>query len=610
MNLRRKMHLAQFPMLAALLVVGGLAMWTYLHLGRLAHEMLAYNQNSIRAVLDMTLALERLNHAVQINLLDAGDKAPGGLAGHQALFEAGLRLQEQSSLEKGESEATANLKGAWRQFKSEIPALAAASSRAQADRVYSERLRPAFHLVARRLQTILDINQMAMDAKGRRVRQDAYFFLVVVLASAVLALLLGLGTTMLLTGRLLRPLGELVQGVKHIAAGDFEVRIPGAGRDELGRLGAEINAMAQRLGEYRRQSRDELSLARRATLAAINSLPDPVLVFGPDKTLAALNQSARHLLAPGCEAIGAGTDSLEPAVAACVERLLAQVERRGVAYAPRGFEEALKVRFPEGDKYLLPRATPIDEEPAGRTGVAVLLQDVTRPRRLDQMKDDLVATVAHEFRTPLTSLRMAVHLCLDGVAGPLSARQAELLAAARQDCERVQALVEDFLDLSRIKQDDAAMRRRPWPADHLLKRARDAQANPAALKQVDLRIGPTVRQAVPVEQERIDLVFSNLIANAIRHTPAGGWVELSAQRRGNQVVFAVADNGEGIAAEHLDGLFERFRKVPGRTGDGTGLGLFIARQVVTSHGGTMGVESKPGKGSRFWFSLPMAPAAP
>lgn len=605
MNLRRKMYLAQVPLLATLLVVAGLAMWTYLHLGRLTHEMLAYNHNSIRAVLDMTLALERLDHALQLDLLDAGHGAAGDLAANQALFEAGLNLQEQSSLEKGESQATARLKEAWREFKREIPALATASSRVQANQVYLERLRSAFHLVAQRLQPILSINQKALEAKSRRVREDAYLFLIVVLASAGAALVLGLGTTLLLTGRLLRPLDALVRGVQRIAAGDFDARVPDRGADELSRLAAEVNAMAGHLRQYRRQSLDELSQARRATLAAINSLPDPVLVFGPDNKLAALNQSARHLLAPGCEAIGAGADSLEPAVAACVERILAQVGSKGGAYTPRGFDEALKVRFPEGDKYLLPRATPIEEEPAGRTGVAVVLQDVTRPRRLDQMKDDLVATVAHEFRTPLTSLRMAVHLCLDGVAGPLSARQTELLTAARQDCERVQTLVEDFLDLSRIKQGDAAMRRRPWPAEHLLRRARDAQANQAALKEVELRIGPAVRQNVQVEREQIDLVFNNLIANAIRHTPAGGWVELSAQQQGNQVVFAVTDNGEGIAAEHLDGLFERFHKVPGRAGGGAGLGLFIAHQVVTGHGGTMGVDSEPGKGSRFWFALPM-----
>ena len=104
-----------------------------------------------------------------------------------------------------------------------------------------------------------------------------------------------------------------------------------------------------------------------------------------------------------------------------------------------------------GDRYFLPRATPVYESRGVIVGATVLLQDVTRLRRFEELKNDVVATIAHEFRTPLTSLRMAVHLCTEQVAGPLTDKQAELLHAAREDCDRLQAMVDDLLDMSRIE---------------------------------------------------------------------------------------------------------------------------------------------------------------
>ena len=118
------------------------------------------------------------------------------------------------------------------------------------------------------------------------------------------------------------------------------------------------------------------------------------------------------------------------------------------AFNPSGFEDAVQLPTLLGDRYFLPRATPVYESRGVIVGATVLLQDVTRLRRFEELKNDVVATVAHEFRTPLTSLRMAVHLCTEQVAGPLTDKQAELLYAAREDCDRLQAMVDDLLDMS------------------------------------------------------------------------------------------------------------------------------------------------------------------
>ncbi|MGE5047891.1 MAG: sensor histidine kinase, partial [Deltaproteobacteria bacterium] len=236
----------------------------------------------------------------------------------------------------------------------------------------------------------------------------------------------------------------------------------------------------------------------------------------------------------------------------------------------------------------------------------IVLQDVTRLMRFDELKNDLVATVAHEFRTPLTSLRMAVHLCIEGAAGPITEKQADLLLAARADCERLQAIVDDLLDLSRIQSGRVVVSPVPIPAKTLVDAATAEQAAAAEAARVDL-VGTVVEPVLPVQADpdRVSLVLSNLIQNAIRYSPSGTAVELRAEPDGRMVRFTVTDHGPGIPPDQRQRIFEKFVRLPGAKGQGLGLGLYISREIVLAHGGDLGVDDAPGGGSRFWFTLPV-----
>jgi signal transduction histidine kinase len=240
----------------------------------------------------------------------------------------------------------------------------------------------------------------------------------------------------------------------------------------------------------------------------------------------------------------------------------------------------------------------------------VILQDVTRLVRFDELKNDLVATVAHEFRTPLTSLRMAIHMCAEEAAGPLTASQADLMAAARQDCERLQGIVDDILDLSRIQAGRIEIRARPVDPIALAQQAIrevDAAARAGGVKVMLEDPGkPFELQADP---ERIGVVLDNLLGNAVRHTPAGGQVVVRVKPTSEGARVEVQDTGEGIPAPYQERIFDRFFQVPGSRRGGVGLGLYISREVVRAHGGEMGATSEAGKGSTFWFTLPASPRA-
>jgi signal transduction histidine kinase len=200
---------------------------------------------------------------------------------------------------------------------------------------------------------------------------------------------------------------------------------------------------------------------------------------------------------------------------------------------------------------------------------------------------------------------MAVHLLLEERIGSLNSKQSELLIAARDDSDRLHKIIEDLLDMGRLESGRVEMDLQPRPAQELIMEALTAQE--ASFHDRGITVEIDVQPDVPsvlADPARIDHVFSNLLSNALKFTPPGGHVKLSAVAEDDMVRFIVEDTGPGIAAEHLTRIFDRFYRVtgPGQPG-GAGLGLAIAKEIVQAHGGTIGVESTLGQGTRFSFTL-------
>jgi signal transduction histidine kinase/HAMP domain-containing protein len=606
MTLRIKILLALLPVSVVLALVGFLAVRTTRALGEGAQQILADNYRSVLAAERMKEALERLNSAVLFDL--AGDKAPASdlIPKNRALLESELNVEAHNITEPGEAEAVDRLKAAWARY-SKLHERFLAHNEPRSLAVYLGELEPAFLEVKGSTDEILAINQQAMLLKSERTRSMARTMQQVTTLAAIAAVLLGIAASVSLTNRLLRPLGALRIAVQQIGNNNFAVRAATQGSDEIADLGRAFNEMSERLEHYQRSSLGELLQAQQSSQAAIDSIPDPVIVFGIDGSVLSHNQAAESA-GIRLEAGVAPLASVEPALRTCIERVLDHVLSGRGAFSPKGFEDAVRVPGPQEDRYLLPRASPVYAESKGIAGATVVLQDVTRLRRFDELKNDVVATVAHEFRTPLTSLRMAIHLCAEEAAGPLTEKQTDLLHAARQDCERLQNVVDDLLDLARLQSGRVEMQFAPADPEALVKEAVEAYSE--AMRQKHLEVEAQVPPSLPkvlVDSERVRAVFSNLLANALRHTPEGGRITVTTTPGEKEVRFAVTDTGEGIAPEYHERVFERFFRVPGRHSGAAGMGLAIAKEIVEAHGGNIGVESALGKGATFWFTLPTAP---
>jgi signal transduction histidine kinase len=242
-------------------------------------------------------------------------------------------------------------------------------------------------------------------------------------------------------------------------------------------------------------------------------------------------------------------------------------------------------------------------------GVLMLLQDVTQFTELDRMKSDFIATLSHEFRTPVTSINMSVDILNQGLLGPLNDRQKELIASAREDCFRLSKLARELLQLSKLESGRIALRNEELDLQTLI----EATVRPLRVQfeEKGVRLLTDVPEGLPrlvADEQQMTWVITNLVTNALKYTEAGGTVSVRVAAGEAHVLFEVEDTGVGIPREHLETIFDKFVQVR-RTNDPTpgsvGLGLSIAKEIVEMYGGRIAVRSEVGTGSLFSVRLPL-----
>jgi len=250
------------------------------------------------------------------------------------------------------------------------------------------------------------------------------------------------------------------------------------------------------------------------------------------------------------------------------------------------------------------------------TGVVALARDITQLKALDRMKNEFISTVSHELRTPLTSIRGALGLVAGGAAGPLPEKAAELVSIAHRNSERLVHIINDILDIEKIDSGNLATQIRSLDAREALTQAIEGNEGYAAKYGVRFVLGDVPPQAhVAADPERLMQIMANLLSNAAKFSPHGGEVKVSAALSSGYLRVSIRDQGVGIPEEFRSRVFEKFAQADGndaRRRDGTGLGLSITRKLVELMHGSIGFESEVGKGTVFYFELPLdvAPSSP
>ena len=409
------------------------------------------------------------------------------------------------------------------------------------------------------------------------------------LTVAALALLLAV----LIAERTTHPVRRLTEVAGRMADGDLSARLWPTNKDEVGELTRTFNHMADRL-------RDQVTSldAEQVRLAAVlEHMADGVLITDRGGHVGLVNAAAVRLLSfPAERALG------RPLVQVAPYHALLELWKKA---EDKGVEQVGTVDLGRQGLFLQAIVTPF--ETAGETGYLVILQDLTRIRRLETVRRDFVSNISHELRTPLAGLKALVDTLQGGALQDPDAAQ-RFLKRMDGEVDALTQMVEELLELSRIESGQAPLRLAPAPIAEVMippvERLRP-QAERAGLS-LTISLADDL-PPVQADLDRVRTVVTNLVHNAIKFTPPGGRVMVSAEERDKEAIFAVQDTGVGIPPADLSRIFERFYKADrARSGGGTGLGLAIARHIVEGHGGRIWAESVEGQGSTFYFSLPLA----
>jgi two-component system, NtrC family, sensor histidine kinase KinB len=603
-GIRQKLMLGFGGLLGIVAVIGVMTMIQISDLGRAIDVILKENYRSVVACQEMKESLERIDSGVLFTI--AGKEVEGNklIAEYTSDFRSALNTELDNITIPGEKEMSQQIKTLFENYLKAIPFVTQAhDSLEERQAVYFSTLQPLFTEIKNTAQTILTMNQKNMAEANNAARHKAKSAYQSMLIAIIVCALLAVLFSYLANKWVLLPINKLIDSTNEIRAGNLDVVLQKASGDEVGKLSESFNEMAAALRRVRNADRINLLRTQRAAEEVFKALPSAIAVLDPDGRVELSTESAiRHFgLKPGTAADELGYEWLPPIIRKALD------EDRAVEADPKsGYIQ----QFIDNREYFFqPMVVPIHVGPEGgeSAGLALILKDMTQVHEQQELKHGVVSTVSHQLKTPLTSLRMSIYLLLEERVGTLNDKQIELLMAARDDSDKLAGILDDLLDLNRIESGRSNL-----SAEPVLPRAlvRDA-VEPFLFEAKDKGVAilndvPEDLPEVMADQQKIRHVFMNLFSNALRFTGPGGSITIRTGLEPGYVRFSVEDTGTGIAPEHLGHLFEQFYRVPGQDDkSGIGLGLAIVKEIVRAHGGNAGVESELGKGSTFYFTLPL-----
>lgn len=595
--LRARIFLNLIPFIVILIAVGVFALFLFSQLASTVGQTITENYESDASAVEMIKAVGRMDIALDPR---KDDKATARL-----MFDTNARLFEEQLHLQSTNRTMLALTNVLSEMRSNFLTLRAvsrdmldpAASRPDQRALYDNEVVPRILALNRLLDRLREATRNSIFATGRTLRDSTRTITSLLVLGLLVALVISAYASFKLGKAILHPIQTLTHAARQIGEGKLDLAIPVRSRDELGELASTFNKMAAQLSDYRQGINEQIVRLHHTMEAALASFTDPVFILDTGGRIELRNRAAQEL-----SARLALDTALPPKLANAAHEVL----RDNRDYVPDSFSEVIALRVNGGEKSFLPRIH-LMRDPADKPiGAAVVLHDVTRFRLLDDAKTNLVATVSHELKTPLTSVRMVLHMLLEKSLGPLTGRQNELIQTARRDSERLLRILDALLDIARLETGVASLAREAVQPAELVKEIAEEARRHAAPQ--GFRIITDVQGGLPrvaVDRLQIGYVFHNFISNAVKHSPPGATIAIHARADDDNtgVQFAVRDEGTGIAEEFQGRIFERFFRVPGQAKSGVGLGLSIAREIVVAHGGRVGVRSQLGKGSEFYFVL-------
>ncbi len=608
-TLRKKIFIGYGITLVLMVLI---LIWAFLNLwnlGQASDAILRENYRSILAAENMVYALERQDSAVLLLLLGYEEEGGKQFRENESQFFQWLGRAKDNITVEGEDKIVSAIEtgySAYLNLISEIKPISISGPR-RAATLYHETMLPSFLKVREACIRLREINQENMYKVSDRASLIARRAIWSMGIIGIAAMAIGIGFSLFLSNLLVRPVQQMMHATRKISEGNYDVEVATKSSDELGRLTEQFNSMAKKLKSFHNLNIEQIMAEKRKSESVIRSIDDGLILIDAECKVTDMNPMAGKILQVEPEK----AESRHFLEVVKNEQLFNYINQSIQTGKPPQIEEkqnVLTVERDGGRRHYQFSVTPVQGRMGSLLGVVLLLRDITRLAELDRLKSEFVMTASHELRTPLTSIGMGIDLLLESAPKKLNDKEQQLLSAAHEDLHRLKVLVNNLLDLSRIEAGKMEMEFSSSPVGPLFEKVVDSFKIPAEPKGVVLSFD--VRAGLPdvkMDGNKIAWVLTNLISNALHFTPRGGTIRLMAEAFGPFVQISVSDNGPGIPYEYQSKIFDKFVQVKtDKILGGSGLGLAICKEIVHAHGGTIWVDSIPGAGSTFNFTLPIA----
>jgi NtrC-family two-component system sensor histidine kinase KinB len=609
---RSKVFLGFGASLFLMVMILAVAMFLILRLGRASESILQENYRSILAAENMIDAIERQDSGVLLMLSGFVESGLSEVRHNEYFFLQWLGRAKDNITITGESDIIDSIEKSYSQYLIAVSnfRLTLEKDHQRAAPSYHDAILPLFRSIRDNCVRLRDLNHETMYAASSRANKLAVQTVVSMSVIGAVAVMLGIGFSFFLSHLISRPVSELTEAALHIAQGDYGVQVPVRGAGELALLTEEFNRMTDKLRQYHELNIGQVMAEKSKSEAIVQSMDDGIMVVDDKLLISNINPKAAQIFQVSREDV-LGKHIFEVARQERLLNFLKQSLESGQAPKIKEGDDVLAVQADGASQYFQFSIVPLRTPSASLGGLVLLLRDITRLHELDRLKSEFVMIASHELRTPLTSINLAVDMLRESAPERLTDKEIGLLDACHEDVQRLRALVNDLLDLSKIEAGKLELAFESVTPAFLADQAVAVMKTQAEAKKITLAVNlPPDLPAVTADPGKIVWVLVNLLANAVRFTPEGGHVSLSGERVGGQVHLAVSDDGQGVPVEVQPRIFDKFVQVKGGGAiGGSGLGLAICREIVRAHRGAIWLDSVPGSGSTFTFALPMAPTS-
>ncbi len=534
-------------------------------------NILVANYNSLEYCRNMISSLE-----------DLSDKALHN-------FERNLQLQEANLTEPGEYDATFQVRKNINKLKQ--------------DSLNHQLLGE----IRKSISTIMDLNMQAIQRKSEVAAVTADKAVLWIALTGTLCFLIAFILLVNLPAAVANPIKELTKSIQQIAAKNYSERVHFEGHSEFGQLAMSFNTMAKKLEEYNNSNLAKLMMEKKRIETLINNMHDPVIGLDENLVILFANEAATKVTGLMPEELPGKSARELASKNDLIRILIKELEGNPAVVEPK--KTPMKIFAENRESYFEKETFHISIIPTGEKdprliGHVIFLRNITSHKELDFAKTNFIATVSHEIKTPITSIKMSLQLLENKQIGSLNEEQLHLIESIQEDTHRLLRITGELLNMTQVESGNIQLSIIPSNPKEILTYALQAMKTQAEKKDIQFEVQcPENTSQVLADKDKTAWVLTNLISNAIRYSYEHSTIYIRLLESPTNVTISVKDTGQGIAPQYKDKIFERYFRVPGTQKEGTGLGLAISKEFMEAQGGQIFVESEYGAGSTFTLML-------